>query len=76
MIDSSQFFVFYLSITLVPLILLWVWSQNRDRKLRAPLPSKWIYRCSECLSFYDSEEQALKLKCPRCGRQNELLRIN
>jgi hypothetical protein len=75
MIDSDRFFVFYLLITLIPLIGVWIWSVWRDRKMRAPPPARWIYRCPECLRFYDSEEQVDKLNCPLCGRQNERLKL-
>jgi hypothetical protein len=75
MIDSERFFVFYLVLILGPLIGLWVFSSWRDRKLRAPVPNKWLYRCPECVCFYYSDEPEEKKGCPRCGRQNERLKV-
>ncbi len=75
MIDSERFFVLYLLLILVPLVGVWVMSEWRDRKFRAPLPSRWLYRCSECVFFYDADEPLEKLRCPICGRQNERLKI-
>ena len=75
MIDSERFFVFYLVLILGPLLGLWIMSGLRDRRMRAPLPERWLYRCTECLRFYDSDEPVEKLRCPICGRLNEQLKI-
>ena len=75
MIDSERFFVLYLFLILGPLIVLWMLSGWRDRKLRATLPPRALYRCAECSRFYDSDEPVEKLRCPICGRQNERLKI-
>lgn len=75
MIDSEPFFVLYLVIMLGSLAGLWIASGWRDRRLRKPPPDRWIYRCTECLRFYESDEHADKLRCPICGRQNERLKI-
>jgi hypothetical protein len=75
MVDSERFFVFYLLLILGPLVGIWLMSAARDRKLRAPLPGRCIYRCPECSTFYDVDEPVEKLPCPLCGRQNERLKI-
>jgi len=75
MIDSERFFVLYLILILGPLVAFWIASSWRDRKLRAPQRARSIYRCPECLRFYESEEVVEKLGCPICGRQNEKLKI-
>lgn len=74
MVDSDRFFVFYLLLILGPLVAVWIMSGWRDRRMRAPLHPRWVYRCPECLRFYESDEPAEKLRCPICGRQNEQLK--
>jgi hypothetical protein len=75
MVDSEHFLVLYLLLILGPLAALWIMSGWRDRRLRMPLAERWLYRCSECSRFYDSDEPVEKLHCPLCGRQNERLKI-
>ncbi len=75
MVDFEHFFVFYLLLILGPVIGLWIISAWRDRKLRSLFPIQGLYRCPECLRFYESDEQIEKLRCPICGRQNERLKI-
>lgn len=75
MVDSERFLVFYLLLILGPLVGLWMMSGWRDRKLRSPLPERWLYRCSECLRFYDSDGPLEKLNCPFCGKENGRLKI-
>jgi hypothetical protein len=75
MIDSERFLVLYLLLILGPVIGVWILSGWRDRKMRTPLPRRWLYRCPECVSFYDSDEPLEKMRCPVCGRQNEQLKL-
>lgn len=75
MIDFDLFFVLYMALILGPLTGLWIASAWRDRRLRGGLSAKWLYRCAECLRFYEADEEAGKLPCPICGRQNDRLKI-
>ncbi len=75
MIDSDLFFVMYLGLILAPVAALAIWSRWRDGKLRAPPKARVLFRCSECIRFYEGEAGAERLPCPVCGRQNQRLKL-
>jgi hypothetical protein len=73
MTEPESFFILYLALLLAPIIGLWIASAWRDRRLRAPLPSRPLFRCIECMRFYEADELVEKMSCPVCGRQNQRL---
>ncbi|NUN92908.1 MAG: hypothetical protein HUU04_03910 [Verrucomicrobiae bacterium] len=73
MIDSESFFVFYVVMVLAPVAACWIASRWRDRALRAPPAPRTLFRCPECLRFYEGEEGVESLRCPYCGRTNTRL---
>lgn len=75
MIDSGGFFVFYLVLVLAPVAALWILCLRRDRALRAPPASKTLFRCPECLRFYEGEAGVESGRCPSCGRMNPRLSL-
>lgn len=75
MIDIKRVFVFYLALLLGPLFGLWLASMWRDRKLRKPWKAETLFRCTDCLRFYESDDRIEKMVCPLCGKENSRLNI-
>jgi DNA-directed RNA polymerase subunit RPC12/RpoP len=73
MIDSGGFFVLYLAVILAPVAVLWILCLRRDRALRAPPAPRALFRCPECIRFYEGEEGVESMRCPFCGRTNSRL---
>ena len=75
MIDLAGFFVLYLALVLAPVGVLWILSQRRDRAMRRPPAPRPLFRCPECIRFYEGDEGVEEMRCPYCGRTNKRLAL-
>jgi predicted Zn-ribbon and HTH transcriptional regulator len=61
----------YLSITLAPLIILWVLQHNRKRKQKISIEEHRLIRCEYCHFCYLDEKIKGVTRCPQCLSYNQ-----
>ena len=69
--SSATLIVIFVTLSLIALLGLWIFSEMRRRRFGPPHSQDKIFRCKNCGYVYTDDADVDRSRCSQCGKLNE-----
>ena len=69
--SSATLIVIFVTLSLIALIGLWIFSEMRRRRFGPTRSQDRIFRCKNCGYVYTDDADVDRSRCSQCGKLNE-----
>jgi len=74
-LDLSSFVLLYVSGGLVLMLGLWVYYEERDRRIHETERAQSLFHCLKCGRLYSASRSLREAPCPGCAFENSKLKF-